>query len=449
MYKPNETLRRRMRSMLTCVCLPVAFAFSSTALAENGEGIFKGAPDYTVQIRTTVDMPFKDDQRSSSMGAGFIVDAERGWVMTNAHVAARSPSHVRVRFQRGEYQEATKIYVDPYLDLAILALDESQRDGLEAATLDCRDIPPIGHPIGAFGHPWGLAYTGTRGIISGVTSRMGPEMLQTDAPINGGNSGGPLISLETGDIVGISTASINRDEDQNTNFAVPMKYACRVLQLLQAGKDPSPARPLAMFYKDLDDEGVLTVAKTYSGKNTLDLEVGDTISAVHGVPGEIRNEGQLVHALRGRLDEAELEVIRSGSRVTVAGRLEPAGRIIERNGVYAAGILIAPIGLRDSIELNLGEPLMVHSVEEGTLGESLEIDKWDMLVSVNGSPVDGLESLYERLEAAGRDLEAVSFVFKRWSGERDRIYDYVERSMEIEDLQLIGPSPLNRLASRN
>ncbi|MFV1980275.1 MAG: trypsin-like peptidase domain-containing protein, partial [Rhodothermia bacterium] len=344
---------------------------------------------------------------------------------------------------------ATKVYVDAYLDLAILELQESQREDLNAAELDCGEFPPIGHPVGAFGHPWGLSFTGTRGIVSGVTSRMGTEMLQTDAPINGGNSGGPLISLETGKIVGLSTASINQDDDQNTNFAVPMKYACRVLRLLQDGKDPSPPQLPTVFYEDLDDEGKLTVAQSYLGDDTLDLKTGDTITAVAGESEEIRNEGQLVHALRGKLDDVALEVIRSGDRVTVTGRLEPAARVIDRKGVYAAGILFAPIGFRDGVELNLGFPLMVHSVEAGTLGESLEIETWDMLVSVDGYAVESLNDLYVRLDAAGGADEPAVFVFKRWSGERDRIYDYVERSMEIQDLEFVGSAPPGRIAARD
>jgi serine protease Do len=435
------------RKGLLVTCLPVAFAFSHSTLAENGEDIFKRAPLYTVQIRTTIDMPFSGDYRSSSMGAGFVVDAERGWVMTNAHVAAHSPSQIRVRFQGGDYAGATKVYVDPYLDLAILELDESQRKDLEVATLDCENFPSIGHPVGAFGHPWNLVYTGTRGIISGVTSRMGTELLQTDAPINGGNSGGPLISLESGKIVGLSTSSINSDEDQNTNFAVPMKYACRVLHLLQQDKDPSPPQMLAMFYEDMDDEGKLTVAQTYLADDTLALKIGDNITGVVDVTSEIRNEGQLTNALRGRLENVKLEIMRSGSPIIVEGRLDPVPRILKRNGVFAAGLLFGRMGLRDASELNLTLPIMVHSVEFGTLGESLEIETWDMLVSVDGQQVEDLSNLYARLEAAEKDGKEVHLVFKRWSSERDRVYDYLERSMAIEDLEFVGPSPLKHVAT--
>ena len=82
---------------------------------------------------------------------------------------------------------------------------------VNAPTLDCGTMPPVAHSVGAFGHPWGFRFTGTRGITSAVTTRLGPNMLQTDAPINEGNSGGPLISLETGKVVGINTAKIKEE----------------------------------------------------------------------------------------------------------------------------------------------------------------------------------------------------------------------------------------------
>ena len=418
------------------------------AYAGNGEEVFRQAAAYTVQIKTVTDIPFAGDSKSSSMGAGFVVDAKRGWVMTNAHVAARSPSQVRIKFRDGDYHEGKKLYVDPYLDLAILELNDDQTAQLTAASLDCTTLPAIGHPVGAFGHPWGLSYTGTRGIVSGVTSKVSGEMLQTDAPINGGNSGGPLVSLETGKIVGINTASMNRDDDQNTNFAVPMKYACRVLQLLQDGQDPSPPVLSTVFFKDLDDRGELTVAETYLDEDTIALQPGDIINSVVGVSGEIENEGQLVHALRGRLDPIGLKITRDGNAITVSGRLRPVGRITERKGVYLSGLLFGPAGFRDSRELNVQQPLMVHWVNWGSLGESLEVEKWDVLVKLDGQPVRGLDDLYRRLEAAREQDEPCVFVLRRWSGKKDHVYDYIERTVAIEALEFIGTEADARLARK-
>ncbi|MHC4070921.1 MAG: trypsin-like peptidase domain-containing protein [Planctomycetota bacterium] len=426
--------------------LALCVIFSSPAYATIGEDIFKQAPVYTVQIRTVVEMPFSEDKRTSALGAGFVVDAERGWIMTNAHVAARSPSRVRIAFRGGDYGQASKVYVDPYLDLAILQLSDEQRRDLKEAKLDCDEFPPMGHPVGAFGHPWSLYYTGTRGIISGVTAQMGGEMLQTDAPINGGNSGGPLISLESGKIVGINTSSIDDDEDQNTNFATPMKYACRVLELLRAGEDPSPPRLSTIFITDLDDRGELIVGKTYTGPETIALQAGDMITAVVGAPGEIQNEGQLVHALRGRLDRFALRVIRKGQEITLTGKLYPVGHVAARRGVYVSGALFARAGFRDKKELNLTQPLMAHHVDRGSLAESLDIGKWDILVSIDGQPVGGLTNLHERISAARQDERPVTLVLKRWSKKNDQVYDYIERTMVIEELEFVGSAPNKSVA---
>ncbi len=420
---------------------------ASRAHAAIGEDVFEEAPGYTVHIRTVVEIPFAEDTRGSWIGAGFVVDAVRGWVMTNAHISARSPSQVRISFRGRNHKLASKVYVDPYLDLAILQLHESQRQGLKAANLDCGEFPPMGHPVGAFGHPWGLSYTGTRGIVSGATAKMGGELLQTDAPINSGNSGGPLISLETGKVVGINTSKYNDKKDQNTNFATPMKFACRVLELLRADKNPSPPKLSTIFTKDLDDRGELVVGKSYLPQRVLAIRGGDRITGVIGVPNKIQNEGQLVHALRGRLNQFALKVIRKGREVTLRGSLKPVESVLGRQGLYISGVLLAPTGFRDEEELNLNQPLMVHSVAPGSLAESLGFKKWNMLVSIDGHAVDGLADLRKRLAAARGEERAVTVVLKRWTSGSDRIYEYIERTIPLADFALIGPAPNERVAS--
>ncbi len=429
------------------ILLAFFLLIASRAYAAIGEDVFEEAPGYTVHIRTVVEIPFAEDTRGSWIGAGFVVDAERGWVMTNAHISARSPSQVRISFRGGNHKPASKVYVDPYLDLAILELHESQRQNLKAARLDCGEFPPMGHPVGAFGHPWGLSYTGTRGIVSGATAKMGGELLQTDAPINSGNSGGPLISLETGEVVGINTSKYNDKKDQNTNFATPMKYACRVLELLRAGKDPSPPKLLTIFTKDLDDRGELIVGKSYLPQRVLAIRGGDRITGVVGVSGEIQNEGQLVHALRGRLNQFALEVIREGKEMTLSGQLQPVEPVLSRRGLYVSGVLLAPTGFRDEKELNLSQPLMVHSVAPGSLAESLGLKKWHMVVSVDGQAVDGLTDLRGRLADARKNKASVKVVFKRWTSGRDRIYEYIERTIPVEEFALIGSALNERVAS--
>src|SRR5258705_2154113 len=99
-------------------------AASVAAAADIGEEVFKNALRYTVQVRTMLPIPFDGDRKGSGLGAGFVVDAARGWVMSNAHVVGRSASRVEVALHGQEFTEATKVYVDPYLDLAIIKVSE-------------------------------------------------------------------------------------------------------------------------------------------------------------------------------------------------------------------------------------------------------------------------------------------------------------------------------------
>jgi S1-C subfamily serine protease len=419
-----------LRATALCATAPLA------AGADLSEEIFKGALRYTVQVRTTLPVPFHGDRKGSGLGAGFVVDAGRGWVMTNAHVVGRSPSRVEVALHGEEYSEATKVYVDPFLDLAIIRVPERvDTRGIAEPRLECDGVPPVGHPVGAFGHPWRLPFTGTRGIISGVTARYRTELLQTDAPINQGNSGGPLISLDSGRIVGINTAGIRGA--QNTNFAVAIKYACRVLQLLREDKDPSPPDLKLVYFRDIDNRKELRVARSYAGDGMLRLLPGDVIRQVVGESGAIENETQLLHALRGRLANSSLKVLRQEQETIVSGAKLPMDRVLETRGVYASGVLFGPITIRDALEIG-ARGLMVHHVEPGSIGEAQEIEKSDLLEAVDGAPVLEVDELHARLDDARAKNRRVTLTFKKLAG-GDAMFSYTQRNLLVRGVQIIGP----------
>jgi S1-C subfamily serine protease len=430
-----------MNSCLALACLTSLLATAPLAAgADLSEDIFKGALGYTVQVRTTLPVPFDGDRKGSSLGAGFVVDAARGWIMTNAHVVGRSPSRVEIALHGQEFSEAIKVYVDPYLDVAIVRVaDRVETKGIAAPPLDCGSMPPVGHAVGAFGHPWRLQFTGTRGIISGVTARYRTELLQTDAPINQGNSGGPLISLESGRIVGINTAGIRGA--QNTNFAVAIKYACRILELLRQGDDPSPPDLKLVYFRDVDNRKQLKVARSYASDGTLKLLPGDVIRQVVGVDGVIENETQLLHALRGRLANSSLTVLRAGRESVVTGSKVPMRAVLEMRGVYASGVLFGPITIRDALEIG-ARGLMVHHVEPGSIGESQEIEKSELLEAVDGDRVLDVDALHARLEDARGKRARVTLTFRKLAG-GDTLFTYSQRNLLIADLRIIGPQKVS------
>ena len=431
----------KVYSALACIAALCAIAPRAMA-ADMSEDVFKGALRYTVQVKATLPVPFDGDRKGSGLGAGFLVDAGRGWIMTNAHVVGRSPSRVEIAFHGQDFSEATKVYVDPFLDVAIIRVSgRVDTRGIAEPRLECDSMPPVGHAVGAFGHPWRLEFTGTRGIISGVTARYRTELLQTDAPINQGNSGGPLISLDSGRIVGINTAGIRGA--QNTNFAVAIKYACRILQLLQRSEDPSPPDLKLVYFRDVDNRKELKVARSYAGDGTLKLLPGDIIRQVVGVDGAIENETQLLHALRGRLAGSSLKVLRGGQETVVAGVKLPMHQVLETRGVYASGVLFGPITIRDALEIG-ARGLMVHHVESGSIGQSQEIEKSDLLEAVNGQPVRDVDELYSLLEESRSNGRRAALTFKKLAG-GETLFSYTQRNLLVTELRVIGPQ---RSASR-
>jgi serine protease Do len=423
-----------LKLMLVLTCLVITLFLGSDVKA-NDEKIFEGANSYTVKIKTQVEIPFNEDEAGVFSGAGFLVDQKRGWIITNAHVVSKSPSKVEVAFKDQDYHLAKKIYLDSYLDLAIIQVSpENFPKNHKEANLECNEKPKTGHPVGAYGHPWELSYTGTKGIISGVTSEHSSERLQTDAPINSGNSGGPLISLRTGKVLGINTSSYDDDQDQNTNFAELMIYACRILKLLQEEKDPSPPKLSLVYLNKPLKDFELVISKSYLDTGSIDLQPKDKIIKVIG-QGSVKNEGQLVHALRGNLNKFSLEINRKGETILIPGKLDRGINFLNRKGVFVSGMLIAPFWFRDQPELNLPN-LQVHYVKPGSTADGELIEQGEYLVSLNDVEMNNLDQLYEYLlKNTNKTINAKIVGF---SENGSRIFNHYLIKLDVKEIKFIG-----------
>lgn len=425
----------------SCLLLPLLLLVSTAYAESPGEEAFRLAADWTVQVRTALGRPFVEDEQGTWMGAGMLVDADRGWILTNAHVAGRSYGKVAIAFKDGRIVPAERVYVDPHLDLAVLAFDpRGLARKTSVPTLDCSPTPPVGHPVGAFGHPWGFRFTGTRGITSAVTTRLGPNMLQTDAPINEGNSGGPLISLETGQVVGVNTAKIKEEAVEGLSFAVPMHYACTILDLLKQARDPSPPARLVDFAVDENDEQTMLVARSRLPAGALDLRVGDEIVGLQSPDRALSNESDLMDGLRGWLDAVNLRILRDGKVLGVQGRWPAAARVTERHGVWISGALIAEAEPLTAGLLAGAPALMVHHVDPGSEAESAGLVLYDLLVSADRAPIDSLASLLRRAQLAEAADRPLDLMLLRLASEfSERLFVHQRRLLPVSELQMIGP----------
>ena len=246
------------------------------------EQILADASRYTVKVQVLNEIALNQDDGGASMGTGFLVDKKRGWLLTNAHVATRSPSTIKVSFRNGDEFESKRIHVDPLIDLAVLVIptDKIPSDAVEAS-LACGSVPAAGTSVLAYGHPWGMSYTASRGIVAGLTWIYPSQLIQTDAVINSGNSGGPLISLNDGRVVGINTATYQpEDKDERgtaISLAEPMPGICKIIDLLKGGKD-TKLRLLPIAVATAGDDLRPRVAKAFH--SGLQFQAGDIITAV-------------------------------------------------------------------------------------------------------------------------------------------------------------------------
>jgi S1-C subfamily serine protease len=217
--------------------------------------IYKRAAPGVVQVTSTtvVNVPadplfgnplFPQQQRQQSLGSGFVVD-KAGHIVTNFHVVDGA-KQVRVSFSNGASLKATVVGTDPSSDLAVLKIDASSR-ALTPLALGDSDQIKVGDPVVAIGNPFGLDRTVTSGIVSAIqraiTAPNGytiDHVIQTDAAINHGNSGGPLLN-GAGEVIGVNSQIETGDSGSGGNvgigFAVPSNTVKTVIaQLIRQGR---------------------------------------------------------------------------------------------------------------------------------------------------------------------------------------------------------------------
>jgi S1-C subfamily serine protease len=217
--------------------------------------IYKRAAPGVVQVTSTtiVNVPadpffgnplFPQQQRQQSLGSGFVVD-KAGHIVTNFHVVDGA-KQVRVSFSNGASMRATVVGTDPSSDLAVLKIDASSR-ALTPLPLGNSDQIKVGDPVVAIGNPFGLDRTVTSGIVSAIqraiTAPNGytiDHVIQTDASINHGNSGGPLLN-GAGEVIGVNSQIETGDSGSGGNvgigFAVPSNTVKTVIaQLIRQGR---------------------------------------------------------------------------------------------------------------------------------------------------------------------------------------------------------------------
>jgi Do/DeqQ family serine protease len=366
-------------------------------------------------------VPDQRPRREGGLGSGVIVSAD-GYVLTNNHVV-QGADHVRVELADKRSFEAKVVGTDPPSDLAVLKVDAR---GLPALPFGSSDALRVGDVVLAFGNPLGIGQTVTMGIVSAKGRATGTgdgsfeDFLQTDAPINQGNSGGALVNT-AGQLVGINSEILSPSGGNiGIGFAIPTRMAESVMdQLVKDGRVhrgqlgvsvQSVTSDVARSLGLQDVRGAL-VSSVSDGSPAAKagLERGDVIVSVDG---EAMGDA---NALRNRVASTApgtslaLGVVRNGEsktlRVTLRA-LEPEKAADARSGHVESGRLglsVRPVSPEDARELQLdsAKGLLVAEVDPDGPAAAAGLEPGDVIREVNRKPVADADGLRAAVKASG------------------------------------------------
>ena len=403
-------------------------------LANELEKILNDANKYTVKIYNSTDTPFIEDNYQPASGSGFLIDKANGLIVTNAHVASYSPSLNRVNFKYSDPIKSKQVYIDPEIDLAFLKIDPKDipKNAIEAK-LQCKNDYKQGSGVVAFGHPAGKDFTITRGIISAIRYETDFfEAIQTDAAINRGNSGGPLINISTGEIIGISSFGV--EENQGLNFALPSYSVCKVIELFKNKKDPSPLDLKVIFSNNIEQGKFLRISEILKSENNP-LKVGDEIIEIDGK--KVENPTQLSNETRGKTN-ITLKLIRENKTIELKLSPKPKGSVTERVGLIFSNVIIGDKGTSTSLDINqrMNNPqgnLVVQNLRSGPASGKLR--KFDVIQYIDGKEFKTIQSLHDYL----KDKKEIEIFFRRPSLNEERkinFTDYFDK-IEVKDIKIL------------
>jgi putative serine protease PepD len=293
---------------------PVVSASDSDSRGDLVRKVYAAVSPSVVSVRT-----------ESGSGTGFLVDSD-GTIVTNAHVVGDS-SQVGVRFDdKGELVDAQVLSVDTSTDLAALKV-ESVPDGVQPLKLADSDQVQVGDTAVAIGYPLGLDRTATAGIVSGLERQISApngfsidKVIQTDAAVNPGNSGGPLLNAR-GEVIGVNSQIATAGGGEGNvgiAFAIPVNTVKEVLPALESGNAPEHAYLGLQTSDTQNGEGAEIAQATPNGPAAdAGLQAGDVVVKVDGQ--DVTGANDVAAAIEDNKpgDKVEVTVRRGGSEQTI------------------------------------------------------------------------------------------------------------------------------------
>jgi serine protease Do len=354
------------------------------------------------------------------VGSGFIISAD-GVILTNAHVV-RDASEVTVKLtDRREYR-AKVLGSDPKTDVAVLKIDAKN---LPVVPLGRTSDLKVGEWVLAIGSPYGLESTVTAGVVS-AKGRSLPDdsyvpFIQTDVAVNPGNSGGPLFNTR-GEVIGINSQIYSQTGGyQGLSFAIPIDVATKIKdQIVSTGKVAHAKlgvsvqevnQGFADSFNLATPEGALVANVEPGGPaDKLGLKPGDVIRKVNGQKIVASADLPAIVGLAMPGDKVNLEVWRQGKSIELNGKLgNAADKVADvarasdgASGKVRLGLALRPLDPVEKRQSGIQSGLLVEQASGAAAFAGVE--PGDVLLSVNGRPVNSLEQVRELMAKSEKSV---------------------------------------------
>lgn len=357
-------------------------------------------------------------QRFGSLGSGIIINAQQGYIVTNAHVL-KDAKVITVTLKTGQQYKAKLIGADSASDIAVLQIHANTP--LDALTLADSNTLQVGDFVVAIGNPFGLNQSVTSGIVSALQRNgLGIEgyedFIQTDAPINPGNSGGALVNFQ-GQVVGLNTAILGPDgANIGIGFAIPSNMVKNVVQqLLKYGsvhrglmgimvQSVTPNLATAMNL-DKSQGAIVTMVTPYSPAAKAGLKVGDIIVGVNG--SSVKDAAQVTNivGLTRVGSDMTLGLLRNNQplQITLQTATTKAYQKITRDeNPFLFGINLKDFAQLNAIHGAVRGVQVVALSQESPAAQALPtgLRPGDVIVSANSTPITDVAQLQTVANAA-------------------------------------------------
>jgi serine protease Do len=361
-------------------------------------------------------MPSPEEQAHTSLGSGFIISND-GYIITNNHVVDGADT-VTVRLQDRRTLTAKVIGTDATYDIALLKVDAGSN--LPAVTVgDSRLLKP-GQWVLAIGSPFGFDYTVTQGIVSAVGRNLGSQdqpatsFIQTDVPINRGNSGGPLFNLQ-GQVVGVNSQIYSSSGGyQGVAFSIPIDLAMNVVQQLKT-KGFVTRGQLGVEVKPVDDDvvkalkldraqGAIVVTVTPgSAAQKAGLQSGDIILAFNGHTIDQGADLPPLVSMTQPGTTVPVQILRDGKDRTInvtigtmprdQNSVAGTGAVAPSKGADALGLTVQSLdaSTRSQLGLQAGEGVAIANVT-GPIAAQAGLQPGDVILMVNQKKVGSVDA---------------------------------------------------------